>query len=150
MKKKSVLVVSGVVVLLSFVIAATVAGWWPKQGEVRTAPVAVEVREDSMRTEGTQGRPGQRWTVHYEVFLDEEGKPGKKVDSSRDRNLPFDFLLGTGQVFPGWDKAAEGMTVGSKRVAKVPAALAYGERGVQGLIPPNTDLYLEIELLKLE
>ena len=94
--------------------------------------------------------PGKRITVHYEVFLSEGGKKGKKIDSSRDRNTPFDFLLGTGQVFAGWDKAMEGSNVGTKREVLIPAELAYGKKGVKGLVPPDTDLFLEYEVLSAE
>jgi len=71
-------------------------------------------------------------------------------DSSKDRSSPFSFVLGTGSVIAGWDQGIEGMKEGGKRKLVIPAKLAYGERAVGGVIPPNSTLVFEIELIKVE
>jgi len=74
---------------------------------------------------------------------------GKKFDSSRDRNEPFTFKLGAGQVIKGWDEGVSGMRIGGKRKLLVPSALAYGKRGAGNVIPPDAELHFEVELLEV-
>ena len=78
-----------------------------------------------------------------------DGKRGAKFDSSLDRKVPFDFILGAKQVIAGWDEGVEGMKVGGKRELIIPPDLAYGSRAVGGVIPPNSTLNFEVELLKV-
>ena len=76
---------------------------------------------------------------------------GKKFDSSYDRSEPFAFILGSGQVIKGWDIGIEGMKVGGKRKLIIPPELAYGSREISnGLIPANSTLYFEVELMAVE
>jgi FKBP-type peptidyl-prolyl cis-trans isomerase FkpA len=108
------------------------------------------VKTDDVTGSGNEATAGRRVSVHYTGWLYDPARPdhkGQKFDSSRDRNEPFAFRLGGGEVIQGWDQGVEGMKVGGKRTLTIPPNLGYGSRGAGGDIPPNATLLFEVELL---
>ncbi len=102
--------------------------------------------EDLVVGTGEEAVNGKTVTVNYLGTLTD----GKKFDSSYDRNTPFKFNLGAGEVIKGWDMGVLGMKVGGKRKLTIPGDLAYGENGAGGIIGPNATLIFEVELLGVE
>jgi len=101
--------------------------------------------EDLAEGEGAVAEAGQTVTVHYTGWLTD----GTKFDSSLDRDQPFRFALGKGQVIRGWDEGVAGMKVGGRRRLTIPPQLGYGAAGAGGVIPPNATLVFEVELLEV-
>jgi FKBP-type peptidyl-prolyl cis-trans isomerase len=101
--------------------------------------------EDLREGTGPEARAGQMVVVHYVGTLTN----GNKFDSSRDRGEGFKFALGGGQVIKGWDQGVAGMKVGSLRKLTIPPSLGYGARGYPPVIPPNSTLVFEVELLEI-
>lgn len=102
-------------------------------------------KTDEVVGTGAEAVAGKKVTVNYLGTLTN----GTKFDSSYDRNQPFSFELGGGQVISGWDQGVAGMKVGGKRKLVIPPSLAYGDQPA-GSIPPNSTLVFEIELLNVE
>lgn len=95
---------------------------------------------------GAKLTPGQTVKVHYTGTLTN----GVKFDSSQDRGEPIAFPLGKGQVIKGWDDAISQLHVGDSAVLVIPPALAYGERGAGGVIPPNATLIFVIQVVEAQ
>jgi len=99
--------------------------------------------EDLRVGEGATARFGSDVLVHYTGWL----ASGAKFDSSRDRNEPFGFALGQGNVIAGWEEGVAGMRVGGRRKLVIPPDLGYGAWGAGDVIPPDATLVFEVELL---
>ena len=111
------------------------------------------IKVDGKTGTGTEAAPGKQVTVHYTGWLYDPAKSdhkGAKFDSSRDRNEPFSFHLGGGEVIRGWDEGVAGMKVGGQRTLTIPPDLGYGARGAGGVIPPNATLLFDVELLDVK
>ena len=104
----------------------------------------IQIQELAAGT-GAEAEAGKRVKVHYTGWLTD----GKKFDSSKDRNQPFEFRLGAGEVIKGWDEGVRGMKVGGTRRLIVPPALGYGSEGVPQLVPPDATLVFDVELLRI-
>jgi FKBP-type peptidyl-prolyl cis-trans isomerase FkpA len=107
-----------------------------------TSGLAIETVKEGT---GAEAKAGVSVTVHYVGTL----TSGKKFDSSRDRAEGFSFRLGAGDVIKGWDEGVAGMKVGGVRKLTIPPELAYGARGYPPVIPPNSTLLFEVELLEV-
>lgn len=102
--------------------------------------------EDEKIGEGEEVKSGDTISIHYTGTFTN----GQKFDSSLDRSQPFETQIGAGKVIKGWDEGVIGMKIGGKRRLIIPPALAYGEQGVPGSIPPNSTLIFELELLEIK
>ena len=113
---------------------------------------SLEVKDLSVG-EGQEAQANQVVTVDYTGWLYDENaadKKGEKFDSSLDHGSPLKFILGVGMVIEGWDKGVEGMKEGGKRTLTIPPAMAYGEEGSPGAIPPNATLIFDVELISVK
>jgi FKBP-type peptidyl-prolyl cis-trans isomerase FkpA len=119
-------------------------------GSAENNDVAELIRQDDQVGSGAEAQSGRVVTVHYTGWLYDAARAdhkGAKFDSSRDRNEPFSFNLGAGEVIPGWDQGVAGMKVGGRRTLTIPSDMGYGARGAGGVIPPNATLLFDVELL---
>lgn len=136
--------------------AATVAAP-PEPAAAAPAPAAPAevkelVRKDLKVGEGRTAEKENAVLVHYTGWLYDPKAPdmkGAKFDSSVGRAAPFGFMIGRGRVIKGWDEGVPGMKEGGKRMLIIPPAMAYGEKGAGGVIPPNATLLFEVELVKI-
>ena len=122
-------------------------------GGTERSNVTQLMRQNGRVGTGAEAVSGRSVTVHYTGWLYDESQPdhkGAKFDSSRDRNEPFSFNLGGGQVIAGWDEGVAGMKVGGQQTLIIPSAMGYGARGEGGVIPPNAALLFDVELLDVK
>lgn len=116
------------------------------QVQTNVAPVTSLKIEDAQVGTGAEAVTGKVVSVHYTGWLTN----GTEFDSSRKRGVPFEFKLGDRKVIAGWDQGVVGMKVGGKRKLTIPPQLAYGEKGIGGVIPPNATLVFEVELMGVQ
>ena len=102
--------------------------------------------EDIVVGDGDEATSGRKVTVHYAGVA---FSTGEEFDASWNRNQPFEFKLGRGQVIPGWDAGVQGMRVGGRRKLTIPSAMAYGARGAGGVIAPHEPLVFVVDLLSV-
>jgi FKBP-type peptidyl-prolyl cis-trans isomerase FkpA len=120
-------------------------------GNTETNSVTELIRQDDQVGAGAEAQSGRVVVVHYTGWLYDVSRPdrkGAKFDSSRDRNEPFSFNLGAGEVIPGWDRGIVGMRKGGRRTLTIPPELAYGAEG-SGPIAPNETLVFVVDLVKI-
>jgi FKBP-type peptidyl-prolyl cis-trans isomerase FkpA len=103
----------------------------------------VLVKEDLVVGDGAAAEAGKEIIVHYVGWTAD----GEQFDNSRNRDEPLDFPLGAGHMIAGWEQGLPGMKVGGKRRLVIPPELAYGDKGLGGVIPPRATLVFEVELL---
>lgn len=116
----------------------------PEEGVITMEPeITIEILIEG---KGNGALEGNEVTVHYTGRLAD----GTKFDSSLDRGEPFLFTLGAGQVIAGWEIGILGMKVGEKRKLTIPPEFGYGESGAGEVIPPNSTLIFEVELLEIK
>jgi peptidylprolyl isomerase len=118
-------------------------------GKPMTTASGLQIIDSSVGT-GASPKSGQICVMHYTGWLYQDGKKGKKFDSSVDRNEPFEFPIGQHRVIAGWDEGVASMKVGGKRTLIIPPELGYGARGAGGVIPPNATLMFDVELLAVK
>ncbi len=140
--KKIISAVLFAVIILAIVIAFV---YFKNNKTTKQEVMTNEVKTTILKAgTGQEATNGIKVTVNYTGWLVD----GTKFDSSLDRNKPLEFTLGTHEVIDGWDKGVLGMKVGEIRRLEIPSALAYGSQDL-GIIPPNSDLIFEVELLKV-
>jgi FKBP-type peptidyl-prolyl cis-trans isomerase len=130
-----------------------VLAWMPLQAEnvasFSTAAGGVKYRDMNVGS-GPVAQKGMIATIHFKGWLDEDGVRGPEIIHTRAHGRSVSFLIGTDKVMPAWNAGVVGMQPGGTRLLLVPSDMAYADKGVDGLVPKNAPLVLQIELLSLE
>jgi len=132
------------------IIVLSLMGWTAAQTPTKVTGDPIKTASgleywDIKAGTGAEAKPGHKVKVDYTGWLTN----GKKFDSSVGKT-PFQFTLGAGQVIKGWDEGVSGMKVGGKRQLKIPSNLAYGQKGYPGVIPPDSTLIFDVQLLGVD
>jgi len=156
--RASAVVIAGLVVAVG-----TSSAQQPSSAGAQASPPSISSKIGAQVTElkkidvkqgdGAEAVAGKAVIVHYTGWLFDpsaQNGHGAKFDSSLDRKVPFGFMLGAGKVIKGWDEGVAGMKVGGVRTLVIPPQMAYGERGAGGVIPPNSTLIFDVELLEVK
>lgn len=145
----------GLLLILSVVLAAQTSSHKATPARVPNTNAPTKVTGDGVKTDsglqywdikvgtGDEAKSGDKVKVHYTGWF----TSGKKFDSSVDARQPYSFTLGQGNVIKGWDEGVAGMKVGGKRQLRIPPELAYGEQGYKNIVPPNSTLIFDVQLL---
>ena len=145
----------GLLLILSVVLAAQTSSHKAPPARVPNTNAPTKVTGDGVKTDsglqywdikvgtGDEAKSGDKVKVHYTGWF----TSGKKFDSSVDARQPYSFTLGQGNVIKGWDEGVAGMKVGGKRQLRIPPELAYGEQGYKNIVPPNSTLIFDVQLL---
>ena len=138
--KHTLLFLALILVIGSIAITATAC-----KKETITTEDGELIIEDVVVGDGDEAQTGDMVSVHYTGTL----MDGTVFDSSVAKNKPFEFRLGDGYVIKGWDEGVVGMNIGGQRTLTIPPGMAYGANGIPGVIPPNSTLQFEVELLEI-
>jgi len=145
----------GLLLLLSAALVAQTSSHKAVPARVPNTSAPTKVTGEGVKTDsglqywdikvgtGDEAKSGDKVKVHYTGWF----TSGKKFDSSVDAQQPYTFTLGQGNVIKGWDEGVAGMKVGGKRQLRIPPELAYGEQGYKNIIPPNSTLIFDVQLL---
>jgi FKBP-type peptidyl-prolyl cis-trans isomerase len=145
----------GLLLLLSAALVAQTSSHKAAPARVPNTSAPTKVTGEGVKTDsglqywdikvgtGDEAKSGDKVKVHYTGWF----TSGKKFDSSVDAQQPYTFTLGQGNVIKGWDEGVAGMKVGGKRQLRIPPELAYGEQGYKNIIPPNSTLIFDVQLL---
>ena len=121
-----------------------------ENSEVKEVSTVADFEELEIETtkegEGSEAKDGDTLVVHYEGTL----RNGNKFDSSYDRGVPFEFILGMGSVIRGWEEGLKGMKVGEERIIRIPSEMGYGASGAGTTIPANAGLIFRVTLLEIK
>tara|TARA_B100001173_G_C15814143_1_gene473297 strand:- start:243 stop:656 length:414 start_codon:yes stop_codon:yes gene_type:complete len=120
------------------------------KGKMQEKRITELIITDNKVGDGREAEKGLTVTVHYTGWLYQDGAKTTKFDSSVDRREPFSFVLGVGQVIKGWDSGVSGMQVGGSRTIIIPSNMGYGSRGAGDVIPPDSDLIFEVDLIEIQ
>lgn len=146
---KRILLFTTFCMLLTFFSCKTQEGLTPKRNVKLNKTYTTDSGLQYVFTElgeGSRAKSGDKVSVHYIGKLAD----GKEFDNSYKRGTPFSFAIGEGKVIRGWDEGIALINVGDKAVFTIPAELGYGSMEVPGLIPSNSTLIFEVELISAE